>query len=437
MVNTRAVTLKLLKKIENDKSYSNIILDKALSDSDYSAQEKKFISALFYGVVERSITLDAVINKYSKVKTKKLDTDVLLILRIGIYQLLYMDSVPDSAAVNESVKLAKKCKNPSLSGYVNGVLRAFIRNGKALPEGKNQINGLSVLYSCPEWLVEKWLNEIGEDKTVSLLKTSIGKARVTVRVNTTRMSVDEVVGILENDGFEVEKTFLDSCLAISGGVAVEKSKAYQLGLFHVQDISSQLCCMALEAKEGETVIDVCAAPGGKSFTVAEMMNNKGKVLSFDLHESRVKLIDDGAKRLGLDIVEAKQNDASVFDSDMPHVDRVLCDVPCSGLGVIRRKPEIKYKNPEDFDQLPEIQYNILCAASKYLKVGGILVYSTCTVSKAENENVVERFLKENHDFEGAVINNEFSELSDYKATIIPEYFNSDGFFIAKLKRIRA
>ena len=434
MVNTRAITLKLLKKIHTDKSYSNILLDKTLSEIECSPQEKKFISALFYGVIERMITLDAVINKFSKVKTNKLDVDVLIILRMGIYQLLYMDSVPDSAAVNESVKLAKKCKNPSLSGFVNGVLRSFIRSDKELPVGKTETEKLSVLYSCPEWLVDKWISEYGKEITNSMLESSIGKAPVTIRLNTLKAKASEIITLLESDGFKLEETFLENCYRISGGVAVENSKAYKLGLFYVQDISSQLCSLSLDACEGETVIDVCAAPGGKTFTTAIKMNNKGSVYSLDLHENRVKLIKDGAERLGLTNVITMANNAKVFNDNLPMADRVLCDVPCSGLGVIRRKPEIKYKNPEDFERLSEIQYEILVTSSKYLKSGGILVYSTCTLSKAENEDIINRFLKEHSDFTGVAVNSNYDELSDYCATIIPEYFNSDGFFIAKFKR---
>lgn len=434
MINTRAIVLKLLKKIENDKSYSNIILDKTLNDLECQAVEKKFISALFYGVIERKITLDAVINSLSKIKTNKLDTDVLLILRIGIYQLLYMDSVPDSAAVNESVKLAKKCKNPSLSGYVNGVLRSFIRNDKKLPDGKTKEENLSIEYSCPLWLVKKWLSEYGEAFTMSMLKSSLGKAPVTIRLNTLKHSEEEIIDILKSDGFSLEKTLLDKCYRISGGTAVENSKAYKLGLFYVQDISSQLSSLSLEAKEGETVLDVCASPGGKTFTTALNMNGKGRVYSFDIHENRVKLISDGATRLGLENVQAYQNDASVYNDKMPMADKILCDVPCSGLGVIRRKPEIKYKNPDDFKTLPEIQYKILETSSKYLKKDGVLVYSTCTLSKAENEEVIERFLSEHSDFSGACINENIKELCCNCANILPDFFNSDGFFIAKLKR---
>lgn len=435
MANTRAIVFKLLKKIEKDKAYSNIVLDKVLSENEMTAQEKRFVSALFYGVIERKITLDAVINSLSKIKSNKLDTDVLIILRMGIYQLLYMNSVPDSASVNESVKLAKKCKNPALSGFVNGVLRSFIRNEKRLPESKNEIDNLSVLYSCPVWLIKKWDKEYGRDVTLSMLKSSIGKAPVTVRFNNLRMNDTDIINVLESDDFSVEKTKLEGCYKISGGVAVENSKAYKLGLIFVQDISSQLSSLSLDAQENETILDLCASPGGKTFTTAIKMNNTGKVLSFDLHESRVKLISNGASRLGLKNVIASQNDACVYNEKLPMADRILCDVPCSGLGVIRRKPEIKYKNPDEFNNLPEIQYKILETSAKYLKSGGILVYSTCTLSKAENEDVVEKFLKEHPNFIGVSVNKNYKELSDNCATILPDYFNCDGFFIAKFQRV--
>lgn len=434
MTNTRAIVFKLLKKIENDKAYSNIVLDKVLNESSMTAQEKRFVSALFYGVIERKITLDAVINSLSKIKSTKLDIDVLIILRMGIYQLLYMDSVPDSASVNESVKLAKKCKNPALSGFVNGVLRSFIRNDKKLPESKNDVENLSVLYSCPAWLIKKWDKEYGRDVTISMLKSSIGKAPVTVRFNNLRMNDADIINVLESDNFSVAKTHIEGCYKISGGVAVENSKAYKLGLIFVQDISSQLCSLSLDAQENETILDLCASPGGKTFTTAIKMNNQGKVYSFDLHENRVKLISDGANRLGLKNVIASQNDACVYNEKIPMADRILCDVPCSGLGVIRRKPEIKYKNPEDFQDLPEIQYKILETSAKYLKSGGVLIYSTCTLSKAENEEVVEKFLKEHPEFTGVSVNKNYKELQGDFATILPEYFNSDGFFIAKFKR---
>lgn len=434
MAYTRAAVLKLLKRVYNDGAYSNLVLDSHLSENNYSFQEKKFISALFYGVIERRITLDAVIDKYSKIKLQKLDKELLLILRMGVYQLLYMDSVPQSAAVNESVKLAKKCKNPAFSGFANGVLRAFIRDGMAVPSGKSKTEELSLEYSCPEWLVKKWFDEYGERAAVSLLKASLGKPPSAVRVNSVRTSDDEVIKLLENDGFSVETTGFTHCLRITGGGSPENSKAYREGLFHVQDISSQLCCMALAPEKGNVVLDMCSAPGGKAFTLAEIMENCGTVFGFDLHENRVGLIRQGAERLGLDIIKTDTNDASRFDPDIPKADRILCDVPCSGLGVIGKKPEIKYKPPESLSSLPELQLKILTVASGYLKPGGTLVYSTCSVSKAENEQVVDKFLSENKDFYGAEVFSDIPQLKGDKVTVIPEYFNSDGFFIAKMKR---
>ena len=436
MPNPRKTALKLLVRVEKDKAYSNILLDKILAAEDLERRDKRFVSALFYGVLERKITLDAIINCHSKIRLAKLDCEVLQILRMGIYQLLYMDGVPDSAAVNESVKLAKQLKNPSLSGFVNGVLRSFVRDNKKLPPAKDELEKLSLLYSCPLWLIKKWHFEYGEKAMLSLLQSSIGKPPVTVRVNTLKTSESEVTKILLQDGFIVTPTMLANAQEISqGDCQLESSKAYNSGLFHVQDLSSQLCALALGAKEGDTVVDVCSAPGGKAFTVAMQMNNKGVIYACDLHEKRVSLIMQGAKRLGIEIIKAITNDAAKFNADIPQADMVLCDVPCSGLGVIRRKPEIKYKDPADFSRLPEIQYNILEKSSQYLKVGGTLIYSTCTVSKAENDEIVDRFLDKHKNFRGEIISGEIKELNSYKATVIPEYFNSDGFFICKMKRI--
>lgn len=436
MASPRATALKLLVRLEKDKAYSNILLDKELSKTELDERDKRFVSALFYGIIERKITLDAVIDKYSKVNINKLDSDVLQILRMGIYQLLFMDNVPDSASVNESVKLAKKLKNPSLSGFVNGILRAFLRDNKQIPLTGSEYENLSVLYSCPLQLIKKWDKEYGKETTLSLVKSSVGKPPLTVRVNSVKATDEKAAKLLSDDGFEVKRTVISHCLEISGGkCSIENSKAYSLGIIHVQDISSQLCSLSLGAEPGETVIDICSAPGGKTFTIAEAMENKGEIIACDLHEKRVHLIQQGAVRLGLNIVKAQVNDGAVFNDKFPIADKILCDVPCSGLGVIRRKPEIKYKDYREFHSLPEIQYEILKTSSRYLKVGGIIIYSTCTVSKAENEDVIKRFLMENSNFKEEIISKDYEHLNDYKATIIPDYYNSDGFFICKMKRV--
>lgn len=434
----RQITLEMLVKMSSNNAYSNILLDDTLEKSGLSAQDRKFASALFYGVVERQLTLDIIIDKYSNKPSDKLSCEVRQILRMGFYQLLYMDSVPESAAVNESVLLAKKNKNPAVSGFVNAILRSFLRDDCKIPYTSSKIYNLSLEYSCPQWLITKWIKEYGEDKARVMLETSLGRAPLTVRVNTTKITADELLEKFREEDIIAEKVnMVDDCLEIKSGSGCQNSECYKNGLFHVQDISSQLCCKVLDAKEGETVLDICSAPGGKTFTIAELMNNKGKILAFDLHEKRAQLIWKGAKRLGLDIIKAGVNNGKEFNEKMPVADKILCDVPCSGFGVIRRKPEIKFKDETEFDRLPLVQYDILNTSSKYLKVGGELVYSTCTLSRMENDEVIEKFLENNPDFEKCIIP-EISGVvfNDYKATLTPDIINSDGFFISKIRRIR-
>lgn len=438
MRDARNFTKKLLIDFYENSSYSNILLDKSLAESDLSAQDRKFVTNLFYGVIERQITLDAVINKYSKKPVDKLSGDILQLLRMAVYQMLYMDSVPDRAAVFESVRLAKRKKNPALGGYVNGVLRSFLRDGKQIPKHDDKLENLSVKYSCPKWLIEKWINEYGDDLALDMLESSTGVPPITARLNTLIKPYDEIVSDIRELGIEVAKRDeAENCVELSNMGAISHSRVYRKGLFHIQDLSSQLCCKILDPKPNETVLDVCSAPGGKAFTIAEIMKNQGRVIACDLHENRVNLIKKGAKRLGLSIVEPKTNDALIFSKEIGKVDKVLCDVPCSGLGVIRRKPEIKYKNPEEFNGLKDIQRKILETSSEYLKSGGTLVYSTCTLSKAENDDIIDWFLKNHPDFERGRIN-EFGNIQDseYKVTISPKMFNSDGFFIAKLIKKR-
>jgi len=438
MKTSRKLVLELLIKMAKNSAFSNILLDEALLSSDLSPQDKKFASALFYGVIERQITLDEIIKKYCNRPIAKLSIDAQQILRMGIYQLLFMDSVPESAAVNESVILAKENKNTSLSGFVNGLLRSFIRDGLQMPTAKNKLEALSFEYSCPQWLISKWLNEYGQAMTMTMLETSLGRAPITIKANTTKANIEEIISeLLLDEIVAVPVENIPDCLEIKTGAGVEKSSAYKKGFFHVQDISSQLCCMAVEPKIDEIIIDLCSAPGGKSFTLAEMTDNQAEILAFDLHENRVQLIWKGAKRLGLSCIKSKTNDAKILNEKMPIADKILCDVPCSGLGVIRRKPEIKYKNPADFENLPKVQLEILNTSAKYLKVGGELIYSTCTINKAENDDVIDEFLKNNDNFEKSpVLPNLKKPFGDYKATIFPNYCNSDGFFIAKVKRTR-
>ncbi len=438
MKTARQIVLNMLVKMAKSQSYSNILLDEALIKSELSPQDKKFAAALFYGVTERQLTLDRIIDIYSSRPSDKLSEEVRQIIRMGIYQLLYLDSVPESAAVNESVILAKDNKNPAVSGYVNAVLRSFIRDGKKLPKGKDKLDTFSIEYSCPQWLIKKWLNDYGEEKTVTMLRTSLGRAPVTIRVNSIKTNEEKLIEQLAKEGITAEKIqVIDHCLEIFNFSGIEGTECYKNGLFHVQDISSQLCCKALDAKEKQTVLDLCSAPGGKAFTIAQMMNNNGKLFAYDLHEKRAQLIWKGAKRLGLDIIKAGSNNAKLFNDKIPQADRILCDVPCSGLGVIRRKPEIKYKDPAEFDNLPSIQYEILETSFKYLKPGGELVYSTCTLNRQENDEVIDKFINSHSECEPVDFLSELGvPFGNYKATIFPDFCGSDGFFIAKIRKTR-
>ena len=271
-----------------------------------------------------------------------------------------------------------------------------------------------------------------------MLETSLGRAPITIRVNTTKIDTDTLINELAKEDIIANKVnIIDNCLEIVNSAGIENSIAYKNGFFHVQDISSQLCCMALNPLKGDIVLDLCSAPGGKAFTIAQIMNNHGKLLAFDLHEKRAQLIWNGAKRLGLDIIKAGTNNAKAFNEKIPVADKILCDVPCSGLGVIRRKPEIKFKNPDDFENLPAIQYEILETSFKYLKVGGELVYSTCTLNKKENDEVVDKFLENHSDCERVEILSKMGKpFGNYKVTISPDFCNSDGFFIAKIRKTR-
>lgn len=434
MANARLLAVQLLDKTFLKNGFSNIVLDTALNGSQLSVQDKKFCTALYYGVIERKITLDYIISKYCK-QPKKLDATVFNILRLGIYQLLYMDNVPDNAAVDESVKLAKKTGHFKLSGLVNAVLRNFIRDDKKYQFPKNHFEMLSVKYSAPVWLIKKITNEYGRNYADAVLESSVKKPPVTIRLNNVHADKN---ALLDNSGeFEfIKDKFIPNCYELQGGGDITSVPAFEKGMFHVQDSASQLCCMALNPQKNDIVIDICSAPGGKTFTIAEMMENTGTVYAFDLYEKRVGLIKQGAERLGLSNIKAQVGDASVFNENIPLADKILCDVPCSGLGVIRRKPEIKYKNPNEFENLPDIQYKILENASKYLKIGGELVYSTCTLNKKENEEVIEKFLENHSEFTGVnFLENLGEPFNDFKAVLSPEYFNCDGFFISKIKKM--
>lgn len=433
MKSARQTAFEILNKIQRDESYSNLALDSALEKSEIDAKDKRLVSALVYGVTERRITLDYNLSLYLSQPLKKLKPQVLTALRLGAYQILFMEKIPDSAAVNESVKLVKKNSAAFASGLVNAVLHKVAKNGLKFD------GSMSVKYSAPEWLCKMWCESYGEENARKILEASFGAADMTLRVNTTQTSAEELCKILLNEGFdcEINPRVADSLIVKNGG-AIHKTKAYADGLFHVQDTASQLCASALGASAGDTIIDICAAPGGKSFTLSELMNNTGRVVSCDIYSQRLKLIQDGALRLKLGNIETVENDGSAYNPTLPMADGILCDVPCSGLGVIRKKPEIRFKKSDEVDKLKDLQYSILCISSRYLKVGGKLVYSTCSLNPAENENIVNRFLEEHDEFKSVrVLPNfeRYSEDTDY-ITLMPHIHGCDGFFVSCVERVK-
>ncbi len=433
MINCRKEVIKLLDKTFSEDSYSNILLDNVFSENDISHQDRAFVTTLYYGVLERKITLDHVISFYCKKSLKKLDLTILNILRAGIYQIKYMNSVPDNAAVNESVKLVRAFRLASASGFVNAVLRNFIRDKGEIRYPEDRLEMMSVKYSVDKQIINMIISGYGYEFTESFLTRSLEKTPVYLRLNNVISNENDLSKGLRRIKIEKNEMIPNCFEADSGNLTA--TEAFKKGYFHVQDIASQIACLALSPSENDTVLDLCSAPGGKSFTLAEMMNSKGRVLASDIYEKRVDLIRDGAQRLRLNNITAVTADASVHDDKFNGADKVLCDVPCSGTGVIRKKPEIRYKKADEFSKLPELQYKILQNGASYLKPGGELVYSTCTLNRSENDDVIDKFLAENPGFEGISFLEKYGEpFGKYKVTLGTDIFNSDGFFIAKIKR---
>lgn len=426
MKTARETAATALLGVFSGGGYSNIILDKALEKEDLSPQDRSFCAALFYGVAERLITLDHAIAAYCKIPLKTLSPVVLTCLRCGFFQLLYMPSVPQPAAVNETVTVVKNLGEGQAAGLINGVLRSFIRAELAYPEPRDKLSALSVRYSVPMPLIQLWRKGYGHDTAMEILEGSCTAAPLFARVNATRTTTERLTKALAEEGVEaVPCAASPHTLILRGTGSVAKLAAFRQGLFHVQDLSSQLCAVAGAPAAGMRVLDVCSAPGGKAFTMAQLMENRGELVACDLYPSRLSLVEEGAARLGLDIIKTKVQDGGAYSPEMGYFDLVLCDVVCSGFGILRRKPEIRYKQPETLDELPTLQYNILYTSSRYLRSGGRLVYSTCTLNPCENQKVVERFLSQQPDFTLA---------APMRTTLPGEQEGADGFFYAVLQR---
>lgn len=440
MTDSRTAAFGVLLKIEESKAYSNIAVDAAVRENRLSPRDSALLSALVYGVLERRLTLDEIIRQYSKIPLRKIELKTKLILRMGLLQLLFMDKIPDSAAVNESVNLAKRLGLRQSAGFINGILRSVTRAEVkyTLPDKSEGERYLSLKYSVPAELVRLWLNSYGENNAEKLCESLSGRPHISVRVNTLKTNTAALISSLESEGVECREAFLENALLLDKTGSIERLDSFRNGLFHVQDLSSQLCVNILDPKPRHTLHDVCSAPGGKSLTAAQLMKNRGRIFSCDMYPHKLNLIKKSAERLGVDIITPLERDASCGKA-LPTADRILCDVPCSGLGVLSRKPEIRYKDNLLDSGLPEIQYKILCRSAEGLCVGGRLVYSTCTLNPEENNRIAERFLAEHPDFRGVKLNlpgevsRAFDE-KDYEITLMPHSAGTDGFYIAAFTR---
>ncbi len=427
----RNIALKSLYEINIKQAYSNIVLDKFINENreKLSNLDINFISELVYGVVTWKLTLEYIIQKYSKTKIKKMSDWVKNILYLGSYQIIFLDKVPKSAAVNESVNLCKKYNFKSV-GLVNAILRKIEKSDyKEISNITNSITRISLKYSMPEWIVKKFCDEYGEEETANICQNLNLRPNISVRINRLKGKMD--LG---------EKGILEDFRTITGTKNITKTKEYIEGNITIQDEAAGLSSFVLAPKEGEMVLDACSAPGGKTTYLAELMHNKGKIVAWDIYEERLKQVEQNAKRLGIDIIQTEVHDATKLKEEyVEKFDKILLDVPCLGLGVIRRKPDIKWnRQEEDIKEISDIQFNILKTCSKYLKKNGTLVYSTCSMLKEENDAIIEKFIKEEK-FETVNIEeqipNEFSKITTNNMVQFLPSQNHDGFFITMLKKI--
>ena len=457
----RELALKILYKMDKDNSYSNILLNESFNKirkegnkNNLNNRDFAFISEIVYGVTTWKLTLDEIIKKYSKIKLNKISLWILNILRFSIYQIVFLDKIPKSAAVNEGVNLAKKYGNKGSIGFTNAVLRKVTK--KDYEEFffiKDENKRLSFCYSMPLWIIEELKEEgFSYNKIENFCKASILRPKVSIRVNRLKTSKEELKAILEKEGFKSEEGILEDFLIFDKVNNIENLEPFKNGLFTVQDEVAGLSALVLEPKEQEILLDACSSPGGKTTYLAEMMKNKGEIFAFDVYEHRTKLVEENSKRLGINIIKTKVNDASCYNEDYKNkFDKILLDVPCLGIGVLKRKPDIKWqKKKEDIEEISKLQFEILDICSKYLKPGGEIVYSTCSVFKKENRDIIEKFLGKNSNFKldnlynllnGKIYNKNkfFIQYIDKENNAYLEVLQNektDGFFICKLKNIK-
>ena len=441
-MDAREAALLTLNTCQRQGGWSDGALKKQLAAGGLEGREAALATQLCFGVVQNQLLLDFYLSKFSNIPLRRMESKVVQALRLGLYQMLFLSRIPQSAAVNSSVELTRThCKNPRAPGMVNAILRSLQRNLNQLPTipQNDPAEYLSILYSHPVWLVEELLPLLGSEGTAEYLQANNSQPPITAMVNTTRATTQQVAQLLAEQGVEVTShPWLKGCLILNKTGNLERLDAYQQGLFYVQDPASRLMALASGAAPGMRVLDVCAAPGGKSFAAAIQMENQGEVISSDLHPHKKKLIQAGADRLGLSIIKPMTADGKVRREEwVSAFDLVLVDAPCSGLGVIRKKPDIRYKDPEPLADLPQVQQAILENAAGYVKQGGVLMYSTCTILPRENGEIVAAFLKKHPEFvrEAFTLPGPAGEVSEGEITLWPQVHQTDGFFICKLRKV--
>ncbi len=441
----RAVALKVLYDIEKDKAYLKNSLDKNISEYDLISREKALCTELAYGVTRWKSLLDYNISEYSRLKSGKLSIWIKNILRMGMYQLFLTDKIPESASVNESVILAKKFGHKASAGFVNAVLRNAQRNGMRLPEKGDFERFLSVKYSHPEWMVRKWRSRWDDDFVSRLLDANNKPKGLTIRVNTEKVTPNDLKRVLFEQGIASEAgRYFSDALILKNPSGIASINEFAAGYFQVQDEAAMLAVSILNPQQGELIIDVCAAPGGKTVHISHLMKNNGNVIAFDIYDHKLRMIEDNCRRMGIKNVITLLHDASkTNEAYAGKADRVLVDAPCTGLGTIRHKPDIKWsRKAEDITELSVLQLAILNASSKYVKKGGCIVYSTCTTEYEENNMVVKEFIKQNSSFAISDIKDcipdELAGSVDKDGTIsvYPHVNGTDGFFTARMIRVK-
>ena len=436
----RDTALEVLMQVDKANAWSDGGLKRTIAKNKLDSRDAALATRLCYGVIQNKTLLDYYISCYCTQKAERLEPVIRNILRLGGYQILFMDKIPHRAAVNEAVEMTRRHGRPKASGMVNAVLRKFVTNWMNMPElpGGTRASYLSVRYSHPEWLVRRLLDILGDEEAEQYLRMNNEIVPTTIQTNLLKTTADELAEELKRSGVQVAAhPWLPNCFEVSGTGDLEQLSAFREGKFMVQDAAARLVSIIAAPAPTDRVLDVCAAPGGKSFALAIDMQDKGEILSCDIHPHKLKLLENGAKRLGITSVHASQADArehhAVWEQQ---ADIVVADVPCSGLGIIRKKPDIRNKNPKELAQLPVVQRAILENAATYVRPGGTLIYSTCTVLPEENEGVTEEFLSRHPEFHLEHIRLPLP-IGPHEGhlTLWPQRFGTDGFYICRMRRI--